>query len=130
MNLRHTPPRDLELAGSREELIALSKVIEVTAKSGAQRSIPIPLADPFPFHRALSHLVIVPAEGPVMISIQGDDVHITGAARNMERFASQLAFEAGARQTLRNFEWFPGNDFVAKDSIPMVISVTRAAPRA
>jgi hypothetical protein len=63
-------------------------------------------------------------DGPVRVSLAGDRVVLTGCVPMMRTFASYFRFDEGApRGTHCHHEWFEGNDYVARDSLPLVVSV-------
>jgi hypothetical protein len=56
--------------------------------------------------------------------LAGDRVEVTGSVPMMRTFASYFRFHASAsRGTHHHHEWFDGNDYIAPDSMPLVISV-------
>jgi hypothetical protein len=77
--------------------------------------------DPTPYETALSALEIVIGSGPAEVSIRGSAVRLCGSRDSHEGLAS--FFEAAAGSDHVHFEWFPGNEFVAETSVPLVIAL-------
>jgi CelD/BcsL family acetyltransferase involved in cellulose biosynthesis len=114
----------LEISGSPGELNAIADAIERMEAGAVLSSGADAAADPRPYKRCLTALVARITEGPVRVALSGDRVVVTGSAAMMRAFASYFRFDAGApRGTHHHYEWFDGNDYVAPDSAPLVVSV-------
>jgi hypothetical protein len=114
----------LDISGSPAELNAIADAIE-RIEAGADLSIGADAAaDPRPYNRCLTALAARVTEGPVRVALFGDRVVVTGSVPMMRTFASYFRFDTSApRGTHNHHEWFDGNDYVARDSAPLVVSV-------
>ena len=114
----------LDICGSPAELNAIADSIErlaagVVLSLGADAA-----ADPRPYDRCLVALETRVTDGPVRVALSGDRVVVTGSVPMMRTFASYFRFDEGAvRGSEGHHEWFEGNDYVARDSLPLVVSV-------
>jgi hypothetical protein len=123
--IRWKPPSDLDISASPAELrtvmaqisaFLLGKVerIEVVADSAA---------DPQPYAQCLDLLIVDRDIGPTKVSVEGKVVRVTGSERCLEVFASYFNFNDGSPAKHHvHFEYFEGNEWIAKDSIPLVVS--------
>ena len=114
----------LDISGSPGELNVIADRIE-QLPAGAELSIGASAAaDPRPYKRCLAALQAKATDGPVRVALSDDRVVVTGSVAMMRTFASYFRFDATAsRGTHNHHEWFDGNDYVARDSVPLVISV-------
>jgi hypothetical protein len=82
------------------------------------------IVDPQPYDRCLVGLTARIGEGSVRVSANGDHVVVTASPLMMRKFASFFRFDRNARRGMhKHHEWFNGNEYVASDSIPLVVSV-------
>jgi hypothetical protein len=103
-------------------------------------------ADPAPYTRVLSAFRVVASSGPVRVSVAEDTLVATGSHEMLARFASFFVFSDGDRlrgpdttavsadfsrisevlagplSTHHHHEWWEGNEYIAADSQPLVIS--------
>jgi hypothetical protein len=114
----------LDICGSPAELNAIADAIERLA-AGADLPIDADAAaDPSPYNRCLVALEVRTTDGPVRVALSDDRVVVTGSVPMMRTFASCFRFDASAaRGTHNHHEWFDGNEYIAQDSVPLVISV-------
>jgi hypothetical protein len=114
----------LEISGSPAELNEIAEGIEGLA-AGAEFSIGADAgADPRPYDQCLAALEVRVTDGPVRVATSGDYVVVTGGVPTIRTFGSCFRFDEGAARGMHcHHEWFEGNDYVARDSVPLVISV-------
>ena len=114
----------LDISGSPAELTAIADQIE-RLSAGASVSVDADAAaEPGSYHRCLAALEARVTDGPVRVALSGDRVVVTGSVPMMRTFASYFRFDVDApRGTHAHHEWFEGNDYVARDSAPLVVSV-------
>jgi hypothetical protein len=113
----------LDISASPSELNAFADRIE-RLSTGEEMFAATDVADPQPYDRCLVGLKARIAEGPVRISVEGGLVVVTASPPMMRKFASYFRFDPSARRgTHKHHEWFKGNEYVAPDSTPLVISV-------
>jgi hypothetical protein len=114
----------LDISGSPAELNAIADQFERLTAGGSVSIDADATADPRPYNRCLAALEARITDGPVRVALSSDRVVVTASAPRMQTFASYFRFDAGApRGTHAHHEWFDGNDYVASDSTPLVVSV-------
>jgi hypothetical protein len=114
----------LDISASPGELNGIADRIEQLS-AGDELSFGADAAsDPKPYTRCLVALDVRGTDGPVRVALVDDRVVATGSASMMQKFASFFRFEATAsRGTHNHHEWFDGNEYIARDSVPLVVSV-------
>jgi hypothetical protein len=114
----------LDISGSPAELNAVADAIERMA-AGAELSIDADAtADPRPYDRCLVALEARTTDGPVRVALLDNRAVVTGSVAMMRTFASYFRFDANASHgTHHHHEWFDGNECIAQDSAPLVVSV-------
>jgi hypothetical protein len=114
----------LDISGTPVELGAVADRIE---QLSAGESIAVhadAAADPRPYKRTLAALEVRITDGPVRVAVSGERVVVTASVPMMRTFASFFRFNPGSpRGTHTHHEWFDGNEYVARDSAPLVVSV-------
>ena len=127
LEIRYSAPYELDISGTADELRAVRRDILGLVKSGGARiSFEADSAiDPTPYESALSKLVIEKGQGPTLVSLKSDgEVHVAGSSYCLEAFASFFDFEPDtARGAHSHHEYYEGDEWIAPDSIPLVISV-------
>jgi hypothetical protein len=125
--LRYTPPLDLEIEGTREDLAEVEARIRALADAGA--GVIEILADssgsPTPYENWLERLVITVGAGPLVSSVDRNCcLNITGSATNLETLASYFGFLPGIPDGHHtHLEYHPGDKWIAAKSVPIVVSV-------
>lgn len=132
IEIRYSAPDSLDVSGTasklqtlRQRILELPKLSQSQIAFDADRSI-----DPAPYQAVLSKLVVTLSDGPTKISVaDGHAVHITGSQPCLEALAS--FFDLGGDPSdgaHAHYEYYEGNNFIAPDSVPLVINVneTRA----
>jgi hypothetical protein len=125
---------ELDLSGPPGELNQLAAALRTIAPGERRRFAADTRAHPRPYDRLLVGLEVVAAGGPARVGVAGDTLVVSGSPDMLGRFASFLEFPDGAAAgTHRHHEWWDGNEYVAPDSRPLVISAAEpgaAADRA
>lgn len=122
MIISFSPPNDLELAGSSEELAAISDRVE-RLQPGEHLVVACSTAgDPSPYASHLRQLRIEVAHGPVAVSVRDEVLNISGSLLTIQAFASFLVFHGEQPGMHNHFEYFEGNEFISPTSIPLVIA--------
>lgn len=114
---------ELDITGEPAELRAVGAAL-VALEPGARVTFEADTAAaPYPYTRVLSAFCATASAGPVRVSIDGDLLTATGSPDMLRRFASFFGF---ADDTPAGFhhhhEWWDGNEYIAPDSRPLVIS--------
>jgi hypothetical protein len=79
--------------------------------------------DPSPYSSRLSFLVIDKSENLIRVQLAADCLDVRGNPKNLEVFADWFDFESNMSQYHCHFDYYPGNDLISPDSLPLVISV-------
>jgi hypothetical protein len=115
---------ELEICGSPAELNAIADQIEQLGAGEELRAPADADADPRPYDRCLAGLTVRATNGPVRVSVTDDHVIATASPSAVQIFASFFRFEENSPPgTHGHHEWFAGNESIAPDSRPLVISV-------
>jgi hypothetical protein len=117
---------DLDISGHPAELNALADKIVKLAGSGVGETLFVPAdrTNPVPYDRCLAGMVVRIGEGPVQVAVDQDRIVVCGSASMIRIFANYFRFDPKTQRGIHNHhEWFEGNEYVANDSRPLVISV-------
>ena len=118
--IRYTPPIDLDLEGTSADLKAIVRAIsKMTPDSPPVVLRADPRHDGSSYDRCLSTLEICVADRPARVSVTGEAMVVEGSLESLRRFASFCTIGAGNHA---HYEYCSGNDLIAQDSIPLVIS--------
>ncbi|MGH7782665.1 MAG: hypothetical protein ACREO5_02325 [Candidatus Binatia bacterium] len=125
--IRYSGVSEIEISASRAELGELRKTLLdliksdlLVARLDADRTI-----DPQPWDSVGKGLKLNRSEGAVRVSISIDSmVIIEGSDQNLDNFSSFLVFDEGENGSHSHFEYHEGKQYVAFDSIPLIISVS------
>ena len=113
-----------DISGTPAELRAVAAALE-SLKAGESRYFPaIAGADPAPYQTALEGLEVIASGGSIRASRVGHRLRVTGSPDALAGFASFFHVEDGTPSGHHcHHEWWEGNEFIADDSLPLVISV-------
>lgn len=127
IGLRYTSPLDVEIEGTQVDLAEVAVRVRALATTGAGR---ISFSghskgSPAPYDIWLESLVVCVGVGRLVASVDGNrELKITGGAKNVETLASYFAFQPGtANGHHKHLEYYPGNNWIAEESVPIVVSV-------
>ena len=127
IEIRYSAPHYLDISGTVDELQLVRREIFDFIQSGvsdisfdADSGI-----DPTPYASSLSKLVIRKGQHQTKVSLMnGAEIHVEGSPNCLEAFASFFDFALSARKGEHlHYEYYEGNEWVASDSMPLVISV-------
>jgi hypothetical protein len=122
---------ELDLSGPPAELSRLAAALRALGPGEHRRFGADSAADPRPYDRLLAALEVVASSGPVRVGVAGDTLSVSGSPDMLGRLATFLEFPEGAAAgTHRHHEWWDGNEYVAADSRPLVISAAEPGPAA
>ena len=114
----------LDISGSPAELNAIAEQFQRLSAGETVSVDGDATADPRPYNHCLAAVEARVTDGPVRVALSGDRVVVTASLPMMQAFASYFRVNEGAaRGTHCHHEWFEGNDYVARDSMPLVVSV-------
>ena len=122
------PAAEIEISGTAEDLNAAREEILKFIRSHAQ-SLTFALDtafDPSPYNSLLPMMVLSKGEGPTRVSVEGKQtLLVLGSPENLSRFASWFDYEVDAERGAHgHYEHYEGNEFIASDSVPLVIGIT------
>jgi hypothetical protein len=109
-------PEDLQYV--RQSILHLLQADEVQSVISAAIEF-----NPEPYSGRLSSLVIKKSEGSTKVAIVVDYLEVQGNSKHLESFADLFSFEANQSHYHCHFEYYPGNEWIHPDSLPLVISV-------
>ena len=120
----------LNLSGTAGELADISDALASLGIGGHCRFAADLLADPTPYDRTLSAFEAVAKEGPVKLILLGETLRAEGAPEMLAKLASFFDFsEADRPGAHTHHEYWDGNEYVAADSRPLVVSLDGVDPR-
>ena len=123
-------PGEYEVAGSPADLRSVAERLKSLALVGTEEVLVCDDSfDPVPYSALLPRLKLIKKEGRDRVSASEEELTISGSSQGLHRFASFFEMPDDADDGWHeHHEFFPGNDFVATDSLRLVISVERTRP--
>lgn len=118
MYIYFSHPNELLLAAPAAELHRLQRLVETATEHDFPAGIP---ADVSPYGTHLDVLAIRVSEGPVLVSVHGSELRIAGGPETLAPLGSFFAAAVGSHT---HYEWYPGNEWIDAQSIPLVIGCT------
>ncbi len=123
----YTSDNGLEISGTVDELQTVKQTI-VDLAEGDHCTVALEAnseIDPFPYSSVARKLLFIKKECPTKLSLLNKTtVSIEGSPENLKRLASFLDFEPEAvSKRHARYEYCDGNEWIASDSIPLVISI-------
>ena len=129
IEIRYTNPEGFDICGTGQELRGIRQgICNLISSDGETLIIEAATGyNPAPYNEVFSRMVIKKGTGPTRASISNEkELLIEGAIEKLEAFASFFNFELGDREGLHtHYEYFEGNNWIASDSIPLVIGVNK-----
>jgi hypothetical protein len=127
MKISYSKPDEIDVSGPAQELALTSQKISNLLRSRS-RVLEIEAEinfDPSPYSEILRRMTIIRAEGPTRITVVDDEsLKVDGSDENLKRFASFFDFDLDAGVgDHSHYEYYEGNEYIASDSVPIVISV-------
>ncbi len=127
IRLRYSPISGVDLSGSLAELHDLkTSILTLLDSLGHEIVVDTDVKfDPSPYEFRLRALSIQKRQGPVLVSITPDQIlQIEGAEDNLRAFTWFLDFQPDDQfPSYNHYEYYPGNKWIASDSLPLVLSV-------
>jgi hypothetical protein len=116
---------EIDLEGTPEDLqYVRQSILHLLQTDEAQAVIPAAIDfDSAPYSGRLSSLVIQNSEGSTRVSVVVDCLEVQGNSKHLESFADWFNFEANQSHYHCHFEYYPDNEWIHPDSLPLVISV-------
>jgi hypothetical protein len=127
IEIRYSAPYDLDISGTVDELqLVRREILDLIQSDASQIAFDADNAiDPAPYNSALIKLIIRKGQSPTKVSLTNEkDIQVEGSPDCLEAFASFFDFELSVRKGAHSHhEYYEGNEWIAPDSIPLVISV-------
>jgi hypothetical protein len=116
---------EIDLGGTPEDLQYIRQSILRLIRTGeVQISISANLDfEPAPYSSRLSFLIIRKSVGFTKVIIATDHLEVKGNPDNLATFAEWFDFEDSVSNYHCHFDYYEGNEWIAPDSLPLVISV-------
>ncbi len=109
-----------ELRGVAESVASLRSSVSFAADT---------TQSPAPYPLALSALVVRVGVGPVCAAVQGSVLHVTAGPEFLPVFASCFEFEDSTPEGYHvHHEYFQGSEYIAAESVPLVIRAHLSHP--
>lgn len=116
--------QELVLSGTPAELRKIGKALARLKEGQSCKFVANTQADPAPYDRVLAAFEATASEGKVRISVSGDCLTCSGRPDYLACFASFFMFaDSDPPGTHFHYEWWEGNEYIAPDSRPLVITV-------
>ena len=118
-------PTEIELSATPAEFERLSaSITDFAASDAVEIAIQAVVAAPGPYDRSLASLRIGRAAGPLLVSVAGTSLRITGNSAALSLFAQCLPVESELPPGYHiHFETFGREWAVSPDSLPLVLLV-------
>jgi hypothetical protein len=115
---------EIEMTGTPQELQLICRsILHLTQTNETQITIPTAIDfDPAPYSSCLNSITICKSEDLIKVAIKTDRLEIHGSPKNLEIFADWFNCEDDTAHYHCHFEYYPGNDLIHPDSLPLVIS--------
>jgi hypothetical protein len=116
---------EIEMAGTPQELqLVCRSILHLTQTNETQITISAAIDfDPAPYSNCLNSITICKSEDLIKVTIAIDRLEIHGSPKNLEVFADWFNCEDDTAHYHCHFEYYPGNDLIHPDSLPLVISM-------
>jgi len=117
----------LEVSGTVDELLTVRQTI-IDLAEGDHCTVSLETnhgVDPFPYSSVAQKLLFIKKQCPTKVSLLSKKtVLIEGSPENLKQLASFVDFEPEASSGRHaHYEYYDGNEWIASDSIPLVISI-------
>ena len=128
IEIRHTPPYELDIAGLPDELESIRRrildLVETHDEIALEADATI---DPAPYEFALAKLTIAEGRGPAKVTVcDGTGVRVEGSREALEEFASFFYFEPDVQEGAHShYDYDGGGHLIDPESTPLVISIKR-----
>ena len=125
--IRYAPGEGCDISGSPAELRGVAESLAALRSSFSFAADTTQSPAPYPL--ALSSLAVRVSTGPVCATVRGSVLHVTAGPEFLPVFASCFEFEDAAPDGYHvHHEYFPGSEYIAAESAPLVIRVQLSHP--
>lgn len=127
IEIRYTPPYELDVAGLLDELEAIRlRILDLVEARTDEVALEADAAiDPAPYESSLAKLTIAGGQGPLKVTVRDEmEVRVEGSREALAAFASFFYFEPDASEGAHaHYEYYAGAELIDPESVPLVISV-------
>jgi hypothetical protein len=123
-----TDLEEAEVTGTSETLHAVRVGIIRFISSNEQHIVFSAVnCDPAPYQKSLSSLKVIRGSGPTCVSVESDNLVISGSDESLARFSTWFEFPSNTSGgTHAHYEYFPGDPYISPDSLTLVIGISHA----
>ncbi len=129
IHIAYTEPDELDISSTPGNFVKLNEALaELFSSSKSELVVWAETTfDPSPYRHVIPKLVIRKTEGPIAVSVRDlDELVIECSESALKALMSFFRFDAGARYPEHHhFEFYEGSPVIHRNSIPVVISLTR-----
>jgi hypothetical protein len=132
IEIRYSPPNDLDVSGTVDELQTIRRrILDMTEAPASKIVLEANSAvDPTPYNSTLTRLSVQLSNGPAKVSVWDEEVCVEGSREALEAFASFFNFEPDATERSHlHYEYYDGNEWIDPGSVPLVIRVKKSNGR-
>jgi hypothetical protein len=127
LEIRYSNQNEVDISGEADDLRKVRQAI-IDLADGDHCTVALfadPEINPHPYDSVIQKLLLMKGEGPTKISLLNEKtVKVEGLPENLKRLASFFDFGTGVvKGHHSHYEYHEGNEWIAADSIPLVISV-------
>jgi hypothetical protein len=117
---------ELDLSGSPAELRGISIGLAGLRPGERCKFTADVTGNPAPYDRLLDAFEAIASDGPVCVSVAGKTLLAIGCPEMLAKLASFFWFsDSSLPGSHSHHEWWEGNEYIAKDSRPLVISLAK-----
>jgi hypothetical protein len=129
LRIRYAPPLSLDLSGSQTDLESLRAAVLALIQEGEgeYRVAASTEGNAFPYTLFLGSLRVRVGAGPTLVKVVDEsELVVEGSPKNLGRFCSFLVVGPDpVRDWHCHYEYFEGNPYIDRDSIPLVVSLEK-----
>lgn len=129
IEIRYTPPYELDIAGRFDELESIRRrILEMPESRNNEIVLEADASiDPAPYEFALPKLTIAEGRGSAKVTVcDGMGVRVEGSREALEEFAAFCYFEPDVQEGAHShYDYDGAGSLIDPESIPLVISIKR-----
>ncbi len=125
IRISYSAPDEAQLSGDRTGFAALLAELRsmISTEGDDVRVAADTRFNPAPYDQRLVAIEFRRALGATCVSVSGKVLRVSGSKENLALFGSWLDFERETAPTHRHYDYLDGEPWVARDSVPLVISL-------
>jgi hypothetical protein len=127
LEIRYSNQGEIDISGKVDDLQGVRQSI-IDLAEGNHCSVALfgeSEFDPAPFNSVIQKILLMKGEGPTKVALLNEKtIKVEGQSENLKRLASFFDFAStSAMGEHSHYEYYEGNEWIAADSIPLVIRV-------